>query len=161
VQERVEPLAAASTSSRMLIYHVGTRDALLRAVLVHARRRQRATLGDLLRARPHERYDDTLRRVWAAMTGPEVRPYFRMFGPLPPKQERLLWPGFREEATTEWLAPLEEGLRTLGRPGTATVVLATVRGLLIDLDATGDHERTDRALEELLAPVGGSAGPAP
>ena len=36
---RLEPFAdAAGTSTRMLIYHFGTRDALLREVLRHARR---------------------------------------------------------------------------------------------------------------------------
>ena len=39
--DRLEPLAAAAgTSERMRIYHFGTRDALLRAVLGHARQRQ-------------------------------------------------------------------------------------------------------------------------
>lgn len=48
------------------------------------------------------------------------------------------------------LAPLEDGLRTIGRPELATVVLAVLRGLLMDLDATGDAERTGRAFEAFL-----------
>ena len=42
----------ATTTARsalMLIYHFGTRDARLRAVLGHARRRQLDRFGDLLR----------------------------------------------------------------------------------------------------------------
>jgi AcrR family transcriptional regulator len=51
--DRLEPLATATgTSARMLIYHFGTCDALLRAVLGHARQRQLDTFGDLLRVRP-------------------------------------------------------------------------------------------------------------
>ncbi|MEU1984542.1 hypothetical protein [Nocardia sp. NPDC019395] len=51
--DRLEPPATATgTSARMLIYHFGTRDALLRAVLGHARQRQLDTFGDLLRVRP-------------------------------------------------------------------------------------------------------------
>jgi AcrR family transcriptional regulator len=39
--DRLEPLAtAAGTSSRMLIYHFGTRDGLLREILGQARQRQ-------------------------------------------------------------------------------------------------------------------------
>jgi len=42
------------------------------------------------------------------------------------------------------------GLRSIGRPESATLVLAVIRGLLMDLDATGDTERTHRAFREFL-----------
>ncbi len=42
-------------SARMLIYHFGTRDALLRAVLGQARQRQLDMFGELLRGRPASR----------------------------------------------------------------------------------------------------------
>jgi hypothetical protein len=35
----------------------------------------------------------------------------------------------------------------------ATVVLAVIRGLLTDLDATGDTARTDRAFHDFLATI--------
>jgi AcrR family transcriptional regulator len=48
--DRLGPLAAAAgTSSRMLIYHFGTRDGLLREVLGQARRRQVEAFTDLIR----------------------------------------------------------------------------------------------------------------
>jgi hypothetical protein len=61
-------------------------------------------------------------------------------------------------------------MRTLGRPELATLVLAVIRGLLQDLDATGDTARTDRAFEDFLALIDAPhqdtvdvaiAGPAP
>jgi hypothetical protein len=64
-----------------------------------------------------------------------------------------LWPGFRRTATTDWLAPLEAGLRSLGRPELATVVLAVIRGLLMDLDATGDTARTNQAFDDFLTTI--------
>jgi hypothetical protein len=64
-----------------------------------------------------------------------------------------LWPGFRRTATTDWLAPLEDGLRSLGRPELATVVLAVIRGLLMDLDATGDTARTNQAFDDFLTMI--------
>ena len=149
--DRLTPLAAAAgTSARMLLYHFGTRDALLRAVLRHARQRQLDTFGDLLHVREDEPYTTTLARVWAVMTGPRGRPYLRMFGQLRDSTEQQLWPDFRREATTDWLAPLEAGLRSIGRPELATLVLAAIRGLLLDLDATGDTARTDRAFADFL-----------
>src|SRR3712207_4626730 len=79
--DRLEPLVTATgTSARMLIYHFGTRDALLRAILRRARQRQLDLFGDLLRARPDEPYPATLQRAWTSMTGPDGQPYLRMFG---------------------------------------------------------------------------------
>jgi AcrR family transcriptional regulator len=139
--DRLRPLAAAAgTSNRMLLYHFGTRDGLLREVLGQARRRQ-------------EPYTTTLARAWSAISGPQGEPYLRMFNRLHDTAGEPLWPGFRRTATTDWLAPLEEGMRSLGRPELATVVLAVIRGLLKDLDATGDTARTDRAFHDFLATI--------
>ena len=84
------------------------------------------------------------------MTGPQGRPFLRLFGRLHDSAGEPLWPGFREAATTDWLAPLEEGM---GSVELATVVLAVIRGLLMDLDATGDSARTDRAWHAFLGPI--------
>ncbi len=149
---RLEPLAAAAgTSNRMLIYHFGTRDDLLRQILREARQRQVEAFTDLLRPRPAEPYPVTLRSAWTAMSGPQGRPYLQMFSPLHDAAGEPLWPGFRRIATTDWLGPLEAGMGSMGRPELATVVLAVIRGLLMDLDATGDAERTDQAFRDFLA----------
>ena len=152
--DRLAPLAtAAGTSQRMLIYHFGTRDGLLREVLGQARRRQVEIFTDLVRVRPEEPYPATLSRAWSTMTGPRGRPYLRLFGRLHATAGEPLWPGFRRAATTDWLAPLEEGLGGLGRPELATIVLAVLRGLLMDLDATGDAERTHQAFNDFLETI--------
>ncbi|OWA11818.1 TetR family transcriptional regulator [Streptomyces sp. CS113] len=150
--DRLEPLAEASgTSARMLIYHFGTRDALLRETLRRARRRQRDFFGELVAPRPEEPYPSTLRRAWRVMTGPAGRPYLTMFGKLRENAEQRLWPGFRRESTTDWLQPFEDGMRSIGRPELATLVLAVVRGLIMDIETTGDVARADRAFEDFLA----------
>lgn len=150
--DAVEPLAAATgTSARMLLYHFGTRDDLLRAILRQARQRQLDAFGELLRARPGEPYQTTLQRAWTTMTSSEGQPYLRMFGQLRESSENRLWPGFRRIATTDWLSPLEAGLRSIGRPELATLVLAVIRGLLMDLDATGDTDRVNQAFTRFAA----------
>lgn len=152
--DRLEPLAAAAgTSNRMLIYHFGTRDGLLREVLGQARRRQVETFTDLIRLRPGEPYPVTLARAWSAISGPQGEPYLRIFTRLHDTSGEPLWPGFRPTATTDWLAPLENGMRSLGRPELATVVLAVIRGLLMDLDATGDTARTHQAFDDFLTTI--------
>jgi AcrR family transcriptional regulator len=134
----------------MLIYHFGTRDELLREVLRQARQRQVQAFTDLIRLRADEPYPVTLARAWSAISGPEGKPYLRLFSRLHDSAGAPLWPGFRRTATTDWLAPLEQGMRSLGRPELATVVLAVIRGLLMDLDATGDTARTHRAFADFL-----------
>jgi AcrR family transcriptional regulator len=152
--DRLGPLATATgASARMLIYHFGTRDALLRAVLGHARQRQLDTFGDLLRVRPDEPYTATLDRAWTSITGLDGQPYLRMFGELRESAVQQLWPDFRRTATTDWLGPPEDGLRSIGRPDLATLVLAVIRGLLMDLHATGHTTRNDRAFHTFLGAV--------
>jgi AcrR family transcriptional regulator len=154
--DRLAPLAAAAgTSSRMLIYHFQTRDGLLREVLVQARRRQVEAFTGLIRLRPGEPYPVTLARAWSAIAGLEGEPYLRLFSRLHDTAGEPLWPGFRRTATIDWLAPLEDGMRSLGRPELATVVLAVIRGLLMDLGATGDCARTDRAFADFLTTIDG------
>jgi AcrR family transcriptional regulator len=149
--DRLGPLASASgVSSRMLIYHFKTREDLLREILGQARRRQLKIFTDLLRPRPTKPYAATLSHAWFAMTGAPGRPYLRMFGRLHDMGGEPLWPDFRRAATTDWLAPLEQGMNTIGRPELATVVLAVIRGLFMDLDATGDTVRTNEAFQDFL-----------
>ncbi|GAB2922161.1 TetR/AcrR family transcriptional regulator [Rhodococcus aerolatus] len=160
--DRLGPLVAATgTSARMLVYHFGSRDALLRDVQRRARQRQLQVFGDLLRVRPDEPYTRTLAGAWASITGPAGRPYLRMFSQWRDDVVPPPWPDFRRSATTDWLGPLEEGLATLGRPELATLVLAVIRGLLMDLDATGDTARTTQAFDSFVGTIdaGGSAVP--
>ncbi len=135
----------------MLIYHFGTRDGLLRQVLREARQRQVQVFTDVLRPRPGEPYLDTLEHAWHVMAGPRGQAYLRLFSPLHDAAGEPLWPGFRRVATTDWLGPLEAGMGSIGRPELATVVLAVIRGLLMDLDATGDAARTDLAFSTFIA----------
>lgn len=157
--DRLQPLAeAAGTSTRMLIYHFGTRDGLLREVLHSARRRQRDAFGALLQPRAGEPYLTTLSQAWSTMTGPAGRPYLILFGWL--RENAKLWPGFRGEATTDWLTPLEHGMRRTGHPELATVVLAVIRGLIMDFEATSDTARVDRAFTDFLEVLRGAVGAA-
>jgi AcrR family transcriptional regulator len=152
--DRLGPFAAATgASGRMLIYHFETRDQLLREVLGEARRRQVETFTGLLSLRPGEPYTATLARAWSEISGPAGEPYLRMFNRLHDSAGEPLWPGFRRAATTDWLEPLEEGMGSLGRPELATVVLAVIRGLLMDLDATDDSARTGHAFEDFLRTI--------
>jgi hypothetical protein len=49
-------------------------------------------------------------------------------------------------------------MRSLGRPELATVVLAVIRGLLMDFAATGDSARTDQAFSDFLTTIDSARG---
>ncbi|MEY2847682.1 MAG: hypothetical protein RI885_347 [Actinomycetota bacterium] len=150
--DRLQPFVEGTgASARKLLYHFGTRDDLLRAVLRRARERQLSTFGALLTARRHEDYTTTLASAWRSLTGADGQPYLRLFGRLRAGTEHHLWPGFEKIATTDWLEPLAEGLDSMGRRESATLVLAVIRGLLMDLDATADRERVDDAFDRFLS----------
>lgn len=152
--EHLEPLAAATdTSTRMLIYHFGTRDDLLRKILEHARRRQIELFTAMMQPRTGEPYTTTLAKAWEGMSGTQGEPYLRMFRRLHDTAGEPLWPNFRREATLDWLEPIEQGLATIGRSEQATLLLAVIRGLLIDLDATSDIDRTTKAFHQYLATI--------
>ena len=160
--DRLAPLVAATgVSARMLLYHFGSRDALVLEVRRRARRRQSELYGALLRARDDEPYTATLRRAWTVIAGPDGLPYLRLFAQWRPAAAETTFPD-RQSTTVDWLGPLAEGLATLGRPDLATLTLAVFRGLLMDLDATDDRARTTAAFDDFLRSLpGGPEGTGP
>ena len=153
---------AAGTSSRMLLYHFTTRDQLVLEALHEARRRQQRVFGALLAPRLGVPYGTVLAEAWDQITAPELRPYLRLFGQLhdlPP--DRTPWTEFRVRSITDWLPTIEAGLRADGHSDAvplATAITAVLRGLLVDLNTTADHERVTnglRALAKLLTPQPG------
>ena len=125
------------TSHRMLIHHFGSREELMVAVVQAVEARQ-ATLNDELRGTPAEQ----LTSMWRQLSDRQLRPLERLFfesyargvnGEAPFDQ---LLPG----AVESWL--VDDG----GDPAARRLGLAVVRGLLLDLVATGDEEGTAAAL---------------
>ena len=67
------------------------------------------------------------------------------------------WAGFGETSVREWLPPIR---RAVGcTDDEATLLLAVVRGLLLDLLATGEKQRVDAAFEIVLAGLESRSGP--
>lgn len=138
--------AAAGTSHKVLLHHFGTREAFLVAVL----RRVRRQMLDDVRTNDVADPVETLRRAWAWYAEH-------------PRHDRLLAQGlglglFDAAGTGELAADsvrqhvVESG--AVGDPARRLVV-AAMRGLLIDRVATGDVEGTDAAFERLLGLVRG------
>lgn len=138
--------AGAGTSHRMLIYHFGTRDALLVAVVRAVEERTRAALATLQARAPR----DQALEFWQRLSDPALAPYerlfFELYGAALAGQESFA--PVLDGIVTSWLAD-ESRFAGLSLPR-ARMTLAFVRGALLDLLATGDREAVDASVREFV-----------
>jgi len=161
----LRPLASAlGTSTRMLLYDFASKEELVMAVLAEVRRREARMLADYVsttgRSGP-----ELLQAVWDWASHADRAPFMRLFFEV--YIDAMAHPGGRSERAqamvTEWLDQFGAALR--GSPSdaadnaTATLVIAALRGLLLDRLSTGDDQRTDRALNLLIQLLAAYSGP--
>lgn len=145
----LRPLAAAVGSSpRVLLYFFGSKADLVREVHQHARREQLRVLENALDG--HADPAAAIEALWTWLADPAHANVERFFfegyarslhdtdGP---------WAGFGASSVAEWLPRLNEAVSGAGNP---TLVLAILRGLVLDLLATGDRTRVSTAATEYL-----------
>jgi AcrR family transcriptional regulator len=154
----LRPLAKAlGTSPRVLLYYFGSKDALVVELIRRGRARQRETMANLKLSSGLSPRDVT-RILWRHWSAPQWEPLMRLFFEVYALalQDRARFPNFLENAVEEWLAALE-GCATLPGYGReearafATLLIAGFRGFLLDLCATHDRGRIDRAVDLWLA----------
>jgi len=149
VDARLREIATAiGTSHRMLIYHFGSREGLLVAVVreVERRERQALTSGPLS--------PDGARQLWDRLADPAMYAQERLFFEIYARAllNRPETEGFLTEAIDSWTAPIIESMTRSGMAlstarAFAHLGLAVTRGLLLDLLATGDRTVTTQAFE--------------
>jgi AcrR family transcriptional regulator len=134
--------AADRTRHRMLLHHIGSRKELLLAIVEEVERRQRALLPTL----PTEPAA-AIAAMWADLSRPELRPFERLFfecyarGVQGEQPFSSMLPG----AVDTWLTATAGADPALARLG-----LAVMRGLLLDLVGTEDHEGVDAAADAFV-----------
>jgi AcrR family transcriptional regulator len=155
----LRPLAKEIGSSpRVLLFLFGSKDGLTRALLARARQAELEALATL-QARPQQAtLADTGREVWAWLAAPSHRALLTLW--LEGYARSLLgesgpWERFAAETVEDWLALLatrQPAGRRRSRAGEAerTLLLAVLRGALLDLLATGDADRASRAVHSYL-----------
>ena len=155
-----QPAAAIGTSHRMLLYHFGSREGLLVAVTQAVEEQQRAALLD-----SGVGLQDA-RRSWERLSDPKVWPQERLFFELYAYalRGRPGTEGFLDGIVESWVAPVAAALVEAGADertarADARLAVAVVRGLLLDLLATGDRAGVTEAYERFLQHT--SASPAP
>jgi AcrR family transcriptional regulator len=143
-----EIAAAIGTSHRMLIYHFGSREGLLVAIVREVERREREMISW------QSFTPEDARREWNRLIDPALRTQERLFFEI--YVHALLGrpgtDGFLDEALEGWISPMVESLAQSGvGPDEARVVarlgIAVTRGLLLDVLASGDTEGATRAYE--------------
>jgi AcrR family transcriptional regulator len=149
--------AALGTSHRMLLYHFGSREGLLVAVVEAVEARQRAiTLA--IAADDHLSPGDAIRRMWRDVSDPMHWPHERLFFELYGQalQGRPGVEGLLDGIVESWVEPVAASARALGfspeeARAEARLGLAVVRGLLLDLVATGEREGVDAAMDRWIS----------
>lgn len=158
----LRPLAAAIGSSpRVLMFLFGNKDGLVRALLARARQDELALL-DRLRAASRGAPPGLAvagEQIWSWSAAAERRPLLTLWAE---GYVRSLvdpdgpWSDFARSTVDDWLElltsmqPVDERTTAAGE-ARRTLVLAVIRGAMLDLLATGDVERTTAAVHYQLA----------
>lgn len=150
----LRPLAKAlKTNARMLVYHFGSREELMREVLACIRAREDARIQLWFRAGKTPRtMPQFLRWFWRrfsrTQTTPALRLLFELYA-LALRNPRA-YPGVLEDPLSYWQKLIGK-TRVSAKPDAVevTLFLAATRGLLLDLCATGDRSRVGRAMDAL------------
>jgi AcrR family transcriptional regulator len=151
--------AGIGTSHRMLIYHFGSKEALQVAIVQAVEERTRRTVQRLV-SDPTDSAADAMRRVWAELTDERNERFERLFFELYGQalQSRAGTEDLLGGIVDEWLGPFTAVRAAAGRDhdeaaADVRLSVAVIRGLLLDLLATGDRKRVDAAFERYLALV--------
>ncbi|MEV6255799.1 TetR/AcrR family transcriptional regulator [Nocardia sp. NPDC051911] len=149
------PVAAGlGVSPTTLVHHFGTKEQMLQAILERLRRRMFAATGAAAGAHPD--LATAARAVWTRSSDPrrwaEFKLFFAVYGRA--LQAPRQFADFLDHVVTDWKIALCEAQASDTDPETAartaTLVIATIRGLLLDLLATGDRDRVQDAAESFL-----------
>jgi AcrR family transcriptional regulator len=144
-----ELAAGVGSSHRMLLYHFGSRDGLVAAIVAATEAAQREALREL--ATETDSPADLVRALWARVSAPELRPFVRLFFETLATQART--PGAATDPTSDWLDTVHDLGGGVGRGSDDTdtrLGIAVTRGLLIDVLATGDVDAATASLERYL-----------
>ncbi|MFG3555309.1 TetR/AcrR family transcriptional regulator [Micromonospora sp. NPDC047557] len=158
----LRPLAAAIGSSpRVLMFLFGNKDGLLQELLARARVDELAVLGHIQAASNTTAIGLTaaIERVWAWLAADEHRQLLKLWAEAYARsliEPDGVWGGFAATTVSDWLAVLaacQPPRERDSEEGSArrTLALAILRGALLDLLATEDHDRVTAAVHHQLA----------
>src|SRR3954468_20551792 len=141
------------TSHRMLIYHFGSREGLIAAIVATIEAQQRGVLAGISGRAGGRR--EVLLGLWQQLTRPELLPFvllfFEVFGLV--AQGTPGTEGLRETLTRPWLddaAALSERMGIATDTAELRLGVAVSRGLLLDLVAGAPLAEVDAAYRRFV-----------
>jgi AcrR family transcriptional regulator len=146
---------AIGTSHRMLIYHFGSKEGLLVAIVRAIEENERNFLAGLA-ADPAAGPVEATRIMWGRLADPAMWPSERLFFEVYSQalQGRPGTAGFARDMVESWVELAADanpfGLPAASARADARLGVAVMRGLLLDLLATGDHAAVDAAFERWI-----------
>jgi AcrR family transcriptional regulator len=146
----LRPLAkAVGSSPRVLLHYFGSKEKMFVKVLAEIRHLQRASYDQLQAAS----FAEVCREVWTRMTARDSEPLFRLFFEAYGMALRhpQLYRSFLRSTIEDWLREIadplcREGYERSEARAFATIVLAGLRGFMLDYCSTHDRKRLDRAV---------------
>jgi len=150
------PVAAAlGVSPTTLVHHFGTKGQMLEAILGRLRERMFVATRELAGEQPDLATE--ARSAWIRASDPEhaaeCRLFFAVYGRA--LQAPQQFAAFLEHAIAYFMSALVDSQGPGVDPATAkrraTLVIATIRGLLLDLLTTDDQDRVQDAADSFLA----------
>ncbi|MFG1775660.1 TetR/AcrR family transcriptional regulator [Micromonospora sp. NPDC049051] len=158
------PVARAlGVSTTTLVHHFGTKEQMLEAILGRLRERAFAATSDAVGDQPD--LAAAARAVWARASDPRQSAEFRLFFAVYGRalQAPRQFAEFLERVVADWMSALVDAQGSdadvAAATRRATLVIATIRGLLLDLLATGDRDRVQAAADSFLATLERDAPP--
>ncbi|HZD32320.1 MAG TPA: TetR/AcrR family transcriptional regulator [Candidatus Angelobacter sp.] len=150
----LRPLAKAlRTNARMLVYHFGSREGLMRDILAGLREREDARIrGWFKTAKKPVSLSDFLRWYWRRLSAPRARSAVLLIFELYALALRdpEAYGGVLTDPIAYWQKLVENaGVATRANAAEATLLLAATRGLLLDLAATNDRTRLTKTVSLL------------
>jgi AcrR family transcriptional regulator len=146
----LRPLAGAiGTSARLLVYHFGSRDGLITAVMDEVRARIQKSFAASADSSRTKSSRGVLHSFWAWTTHPSNVPYLRLLFEVQvlALQKPSLYARYLEGTSSSWLRLIEASLPPSKKNrALATLCTAVIDGLLLEYLSTSDLRRTTEAL---------------
>ncbi|MDH4117358.1 MAG: TetR family transcriptional regulator [Acidimicrobiia bacterium] len=149
-----ELAAAVGTSHRMLIYHFGSREGLVAAIVTAIEQSQREAMASLVAGAQEPA--EVIRGLWYQVSAAELRPFVRLFFEMLPHAlyGRPGTASFLDTLIDPWVEAAMTAAEVNDWPTDPVELrlgIAVSRGLLVDLLATDDLDTTTAAIERFIA----------
>jgi AcrR family transcriptional regulator len=147
----LRPLAEhIDTSARLLVYHFGSKDGLIAAVMDEVRARTQKSFAGYAARRARGTRTDVMHAFWIWTIRPANVRYMRLLFEVQALalQNPAGYARYLEGTSSSWLDLIERSLPpSSDNRAVATLCAAVMDGLLLEYLSTGDRRRTTKALD--------------